>query len=217
MVYNRIVSDITQGVELKKYQSKRLKDLNYNDDMLSHWGIQHFHLGAALGKDGFVSRTGDLLFIHFTNSQAYIIGLFPHNNWCDLDIIEKIHQNWPEILIEHKYSSNDQFLTEEEYKTLRAKNYNALVTVQDGTKYLPPGSGVMCDGTPIGAINKLQKLMMIFEKSFNDISLNIDQIFESDPKKQKSDTVTIGLEINDMNQRCVYVIKETGHRFTLNY
>lgn len=215
--YNQIVSDITKGEKLKKYQSRRLKTLDYNDDMLSHWGIQHFHLGDILEKDGFVKRTGDLLFIHFTDTKAHIIGLFSHSDWCDLDIIETIHKNWPEILIKYKYGSHESPLTEEEYKTLRAKNCNAFIAVQDGTEYFPPGSGVMGDGTPILAMNKLQKLMMIFEKSFEDISLNIDQIFESDPKKQKSDIVTIGLEINDINQRCVYVIKETDHRFTLNY
>ena len=34
--------------------------------MLSHWGIQHFHLGDVVESDGFVKRTKELLFVHFS-------------------------------------------------------------------------------------------------------------------------------------------------------
>lgn len=215
--YREILNDISQGRDLKKYQSRKLKNIDYNDDMLSHWGIQHFHLGDILENDGFVSRTSDLLFIHFTDTQAHIIGLYSHGDWLDLDIIETIHKNWPEILIEYKSTSIKEPLTSENYRALREKNYNTFVMMQDGTEYFPPGAGVMCDGTPILAINRLQKLMMVFEREFDNISLNINQILDSDPNKRTTDVATIGLEMDDFNHRFIYKIKETGHLFTLNY
>src|SRR5690554_5425257 len=58
--YEDIVNSIKSGKCLKKYQSRNLKNLHYDDDMLSHWGVQHLHLGQIIEQDGFVARTGDL-------------------------------------------------------------------------------------------------------------------------------------------------------------
>lgn len=217
--YQRILLDIKNGNSLKKYQSRKLKKLNYNDDMLSHWNIQHFHLGGTIESDGFVNRTSELLFIHFSHTQAHIIGVFSHGDWCDLDVIEIIHENWPTLLyqFESQNSKPKKPLTEKEHKALRKNNCNATIVMKDGTEYLPPGIGVMSNGDSILVRTKIHQIILNFEKAFNDISLNINMILDQDPQKRKSDTLTIGLEMNEVSQRCVYVIKETGHRFTLNY
>ena len=76
--YTAIKSDIEAGNPLRKYQSRKLKQLDYDDDMLSHWGIQHLHLSLECQSDGFVKRTGELLFVHFDSAYAHIIGIFNH-------------------------------------------------------------------------------------------------------------------------------------------
>lgn len=215
--YQKIVSDIQLGNALNKYQSRNLKRLDYDDDMLSHWRIQHFHLGDTVENDGFVSRTSDLLFIHFSKSQAHIIGIFSHGDWCDLDIIETIHKNWPNLLTSFKSETTSEPLTEEQYKILRSKGYNTTVRVQDGTEYHSPGCGVVANGSPVEAFTNVQRILIKFENSFNEISMNIDQILEADPQRRTTEIATIGLEMNEVNQRFVYIVKETGHRFTLNY
>lgn len=215
--YKKIIIDIEEGNSLNKYQSRNLKKLDYDDDMLSHWRIQHFHLGNVVEGDGFVERTSDLLFIHFSNSQAHIIGIFSHGDWCDLDIIETIHENWPNLLISFKTESTSEPLTEEQYKILRRKGYNTTVRVKDGTEYHPPGFGVVANGSPVEAITNVQRILITFEKSFDSISANIDQILEADPQKRTTEIATIGLEMDEANRRFVYIIKETGHRFTLDY
>lgn len=217
MAYQKIVSDIKLGNLLNKYQSRNLKRLNYDDDMLSHWRIQHFHLGDTVESDGFVSRTSDLLFIHFSKSQAHIIGIFSHGDWCDFDIIETIHNNWPSLLISYKSESTSEPLTQEQYKILRSKGYNTTISVQDGTEYHSPGFGVVANGSPVEAITNIQRILIKFENSFNEISMNIDQILEADPQKRTTEIATIGLEMDEVNQRFVYIVKETGHRFSLNY
>jgi hypothetical protein len=120
--YDNIVSDIENGNPLRKYQSRNLKNLNYDDDMLSHWGIQHLHLGEVIESDGFINRTGKLLFVYFTNESANIIGFFGHGAWCDLDLIEIMHANWPQELSVYKKDSDARKLTTDEYQALRSIN-----------------------------------------------------------------------------------------------
>lgn len=215
-VYEKIVSDITSGLPLKHYQSRTLKDINFNDDMLSHWKIQHFHLGDTIDNDGFVNRTGDLLFIYFTADIAYMIGVYSHGAWSDLSIIEVIHKNWPDELIKFNSTEKSKSLTSQEYKQLRANGYNTTVTVSDGTEYFGPGFGVMSGHAPIETTIAVDRIIEQFRRDFELICLNFDQILDFDPNKASlKNIVTIGMEMNDELQKFVYKINETGHRFTL--
>ncbi|EJS2611616.1 hypothetical protein NW622_004263 [Vibrio alginolyticus] len=213
--YSRIKSDVIAGCNLKKYQSRSLKRLDYDDDMLSHWGIQHFHLGYDIESDGFVSRTGDLLFVHFTSSTAHILGIFGHGSWCDLDLIEIMHCNWPEHMSQYKMSDSMIPLTEDNYKVLRKKNANANIAVKDGTEYMAPGMGVTSNGAPIQARFNSDKLIFVLNGYFEAIVDSLEQILNFSPETQKLAEVTIGLELNDELKDFVFVIKETGFRFTI--
>jgi hypothetical protein len=217
VAYTEIVKDIIEGKPLKKYQSRNLKRINYNDDMLSHWKIQHFHLGRNIEEDGFVERTKDLLFIFFVKCKAYILGIFSHGDWCDTSIIEILHSNWPTELLLYKSENTGKFLTAEEHRVLRKKNFNTTITMQDGTEYFGPGLGVMLGGSPVEAVQNARKVMMSFERDFEIISLNIDLILNSDPNnKLIADAVTIGLEMNHEQRKFIYKIYETGFRFSLD-
>ncbi|MFV5592797.1 hypothetical protein [Acinetobacter junii] len=219
--YENIKNDILCGHPLKKYQSKRLKSLTFNDDMLSHWKIQHFHLGETLESDGFIKRTGDLLFLYFTNNEAFIVGFFNHDSWCDLDIIETLHINWPELLLkfkkkEDKSSLSPKKLTSEEHAILRKKRYSTYIIVNDGTEYLAPGLGVTGNGVSIEVnINSMQVIHML-NNDFQIIVDNIDQILASDPFSRTTSIVTIGMEMDEVNKRFIFKIKETGFLFSLS-
>lgn len=214
--YEEIVDSIKAGKCLKKYQSRKLKNLHYDDDMLSHWGIQHLHLSQNVEQDGFVTRTGALLFIHFSDSEAHVLGLFAHGAWCDLDLIQLIHNNWPEQLAVYRSSSNAVPLTEEQHKTLRKKHANANVTVSDGTEYMGPGMGVTSNGAPLYAVLNSDKVIFMFNRAFDLIKENIEQILNSDPKKRQSETITVGIEFLHDSNTIVYKIKETGFVFTIS-
>ncbi len=213
--YDVIVTDISKGHELMKYQSRSLKNLDYDDDMLSHWAIQHFHLGNNIERDGFVSRTKSLLFIHFSQEEAHIIGVFNHSSWCYLDIIEKIHRNWPQELAVFKSGSDARPLTETEYKILRKKHANTNVRVKDGTEYLCPGMGVTANGSPIFSVINSDKVIFMFNQAFESIQENIRLILESDPEKRESKNITIGMDMYHEQNAIVYKIKETDFKFTL--
>ena len=214
--YQEIISDIENGNDLKKYQSRNLKKLDYDDDMLSHWGIQHFHLGQTIEDDGYVKRSGDLLFIHFSEINAHILGFFNHGAWIDLEIIEILHENWPQELAVFRSGSNTAPLTESDYKALRKKHANANVTVQDGTEYLSPGMGVTANGAPFFAVLNSDKVIFMFNRAFELIRENIALILESDPEQRTSETITIGMEIVDSTRSVAYHIKETDFKFTLS-
>lgn len=213
--YERIKQDILNGNSLKKYQSRMLKELDYDDDMLSHWGIQHLHLGLQVQSDGYVERTGELLFVFFKGANAYIIGVYNHKSWCDLDIIESIHKNWPSELALYKSNSNAPSLTEEQHKILRDKNSCCNITVSDGTEYMPPGVGVTANGAPITAIFNSDKIIHTFNIAFATIKENIQIILESDPEKRTSEILTIGMRICHDSKDFIYTIKETGLEFKM--
>lgn len=219
--YENIKNDILHGHPLKKYQSRRLKSLTFNDDMLSHWKIHHFHLGETLESDGFIKRTGDLLFLYFTNNEAFIVGFFSHDSWCDLDIIETLHINWPELLLEFKNPDSKsnlppKKLTSEEHAILRKKRYSTYIVVNDGTEYLAPGLGVTGNGASIQAnINSMQVIHM-FNNEFQKVVDNIDQIIASDPLGRSTSIATIGMEMDEVNKRFVFKIEETGFLFSLS-
>ncbi|EPF7979288.1 hypothetical protein [Vibrio harveyi] len=213
--YEQIKSDIVAGNDLRKYQSRNLKKLDYDDDMLSHWGIQHFHLSYDVESDGFVSRTGDLLFIHFTSSTARILGIFNHRSWCNIDLIEILHRNWAEHMSEYKVERSMKALTETNYKTLRKKNTNANIVVEDGTEYIAPGMGVTSNGAPIHATFNSDKLIFMFNGYFDAIVDNLEQVLSYSPVSQNLSEITIGLELNSELRDFVFVVKETGFRFTI--
>ena len=215
IAYEEIINSVKAGSCLKKYQSRKLKSLHYDDDMLSHWGIQHLHLGQNLEQDGFVVRTRDLLFVHFSNSEAHVLGVFDHGAWCDLDLVQIMHDNWPEKMEAYKLNSNSGVLTEEEHKTLRKKHANANVTVSDGTEYLCPGRGVTVNGAPLYAVLNTQNVIFMFNRAFELIENNIEKILSSDPEKRRSETITVGIEIIHDSNAIAYKIKETGFVFTL--
>lgn len=48
--------------------------------------------------NGFVNRTGPVLFARFDEQNAYLINVWSHGNWTNQDMIRIIHNNWPESI-----------------------------------------------------------------------------------------------------------------------
>ncbi|ELH7532800.1 hypothetical protein M2F96_22255 [Vibrio vulnificus] len=213
--YAKIKKDIETGEPLRKYQSRKLKQLDYDDDMLSHWGIQHLHLSDELQGDGFVQRTGDLLFVHFDNCSARIIGIFNHSSWCDLDLIEIMHSNWPDRMSAFRMESGIRKLTEEEHKVLRGKHANANIVLDDGTEYMNPGFGVTSNGSPINAVLNSDKVIAMLNHQFETIKVNMPQILEAAKCRETLNNVTIGLEVDNRTKQLVFKIKEIDFYFTI--
>ena len=102
---------------------------------------------------GFVKRTLFLLFCHFTASDAYFIGVFDHDSFSSQNVMQIMHDNWPNTLDEYRLHgmTGDQ-LTEEQVRELSRKRMNYVLTMQDSTVYLPPGNGTTLSGENVADI-----------------------------------------------------------------
>ena len=152
-----IIEDIEAGTDITPRLSRFIIDWTYNDSMLSDWGIYHLHLGRSLDPDGFIARTGSLLFARFDDANAYIFGVFDHKSWTNQEIVEIAHANWPSTIAQYKLNVEQIYTpaTSGDRKTLRAARINALVQLKDGSVYSPIGGGMALDGTPIVISSKL--------------------------------------------------------------
>lgn len=145
---NEIERKIRLGEEITSHLSTRIKNVNYDDDLLNHWGIHHLHLGIAMRPDGFVDRTDLLIFCRFSDANAYFLEVLPHQgSWTLQRLVQVIHDNWPAALDEFRAPGvKGNGLTDAQVKRLRDNNINHVVQVSDGTVYLPSGGGASGSG-----------------------------------------------------------------------
>ena len=151
------------------------------DRLYIHWGIHHLHLGRYLEPDGFMERTGPLLFCRFDNKNAYFINVFPHSStsWTDQDMIRILHDNWPESIEIYRLRGViglDRTITNENIRTLRDGNVNTAVEVREGVVYIPPGGGVSSSGHPADSIRAYDRAVVNLEQMEKVISENIENI-----------------------------------------
>lgn len=144
-----VEAKIRAGDDLAPYLSKRTTNPGDLDALLNHWGIFHLHMGETMGDDGFVARTDQLLFCRFTEEAAYLIGVHPHKDaWPRTEMMRVIHDNWPETIAHWRaHGVTGDTLSDAEVANLRNMNVNHLLSMPDGTVYLPPGGGTTSAGS----------------------------------------------------------------------
>jgi hypothetical protein len=65
------------------------------DLLIADWGIHHLHLSTSIEADGFVGRTDDLLFAAFTPTDAYLIDIYAHGAWTEIELMRVVADHWP--------------------------------------------------------------------------------------------------------------------------
>jgi len=187
---------IIQGNSLKPYLSRRvdhIDDEQFYDNLLSDWNIHHFHLGTTMRSDGFVERTGSLLFATLDNDYFYEIAIMDHkDHWTEKELLETINANWPELTrihMLHAISTRSNF-SNDAIKKFRANGIQTLVSLTDGKVLIPAGGGYSTDGTPMDVIQnsdcmmiRLRNIQKVFEQ------LNYERI-PDEYKTRKSLTIT---------------------------
>jgi hypothetical protein len=91
---DEITAKIGAGEDLTPHLSKGVANPVKDDLMIADWRIHHLHLSTAIGGDGFVKRSGDLLFAAFDPDDAYLIGIYPHGGWAQQEVAEILIRNW---------------------------------------------------------------------------------------------------------------------------
>ncbi|NOI12188.1 hypothetical protein [Vibrio alginolyticus] len=174
---NEIVNKLLHGDDVNALLSNRVRKLNqrkFADLLLAEWGIHHLHFEE--------SRSNELLFIYFSESDAYLIDILQHEKadgsvvtWTNTDLIQVMHDNWPAVLQPYVFKENSQspVLTTEERRTLRNRAVTTTVIVSDGTEYMPMGGGYSASKHPTRAIVRsnilyrtVKQLQTIVEENF---------------------------------------------------
>ncbi|MHC3995735.1 hypothetical protein ACXWTF_12995 [Thiomicrolovo sp. ZZH C-3] len=171
------------GDSLKPHLSKFVRWHDKYDNLISDWGVHHFHLGAGLEADGhFIQRTGPLLFGIVRDDAVYAVDVYAHGAWTDDSIIEVVHRNWPQLIAHCKadgvLDTALKGLTPAQRAELRKANLNASITVADGTIYHSPGGGITSAGIGIGttmSVNRLNRFTRDLQAALPEVVTGVKQ------------------------------------------
>ena len=134
------------------------------DGLLWHYGMHHFHLGRETDKDGFVERSGYLLFAIVAPLDAYFVDVRRHParrgiGWVSQDLPRIVHSNWPKLIeksVLNGVSGVD--LTDEQMQELRRKNCSYAMNI-DGRVIAPLLYGTAGDGSSMLCTMRASRLM----------------------------------------------------------
>ncbi|GAB3048269.1 hypothetical protein [Spirosoma pulveris] len=204
-----IEQKIEKGETLRSHLSTRITDLNYNDPMLNDWGIYHLHLGTAIEPNGFVSRTGALLFAFIDKKNVYFLAIGDHNSWTDLALMEILHRDFPEAIEKFKADivMADGILASGDIKKLRPR-VNYMLTLSDGTIYHSIGGGVTTSGVGIkvatGASYHLKMVLYYEDAVKNNLDIIGDFVKDRIPENDYVlDIEFVGWE-GDLNKPVIH-------------
>lgn len=134
------------------------------DGLLWHYGMHHFHLGRETNKDGFIERSGYLLFAIVAPLDAYFVDVRRHParhgiGWVSQDLPRIVHSNWPKLIeksVLNGVSGVD--LTDEQMQELRLKNCSYAMNI-DGRAIAPLLYGTAGDGSSMLCTMRASRLM----------------------------------------------------------
>ena len=153
--------------------TKRIRDLNNEDFLLSDWGIYHLHINDSF-ENGFIKRSMYLLLVLIDSDNAYFIKCINHPvagdslPWGLKEYLEIIDKNWP-FLTDSWIINRDRdvqlttHFTEEEYVSLRKHGINACVELTNGKIVMGIGGGIAGDLSPSKAVfisNKFKRELL---------------------------------------------------------
>lgn len=170
-----IIDEIEAGTDLRAHLSRRVKTAHQSgaegerlgnrrdrDLLVADWGIHHLHLTITVQSDGYVGRSGDLLFGVFTASDAFLIGIYPHGSWGLKEMLEILARNWPDDGPMHRLRGVvglTQEWGDRELMQLRAAGIATAAVMIDGEAWTPAAIGQTLGGTPLMATQRGNALM----------------------------------------------------------
>jgi hypothetical protein len=189
--FDQLVAKITAGQDLTPHLSTRVRNgydtpslANYAkrvdlDLMLAEWHVHHLHLSHKLRGDGFVERTGPLLFAVFTAADAFLIDIFRHGDWTKEAIAHILIDEWPQFGFVHEAKDIvglERHVTEAERAELRASGISSPFIEHRGKFYMVGFGGVTSAGTPVAATRYAMFVMRAAKKFADHVAANPDFI-----------------------------------------
>jgi len=155
-----IVKKFADGIDVNPHLSKTISNIDFKDMLLNDWGIYHFHLGEKIDSSGFIERTADVLFGIITNTNAYLVDIMPHDNWSEINLLEIIDANWPQLLETREVKG---FIPEwtikknDEVFEMRKARLNYMVELKNGKIFNPNNMGYASSGHTISSVLNAQR------------------------------------------------------------
>ena len=147
----QLIEKAESGQDLKPHLSTQINKPDYPDLMFYDWGIFHFHLGTNPHprRQGFVERTGDLLFAiaHSPTARMYLIDIHPHDGgFTNQDLLRILDENWTDILapdtlkrcVGLPYNASDS-----DIDSLRKAGIDPILQTPGGRVLTPRGGGII--------------------------------------------------------------------------
>jgi hypothetical protein len=204
---------IAQGQDLTLYLSRLLRRPDYDDPLLNHWGIHHIHLGTEMESDGFVKRTGPVLFCRFDETNAYFINVLPHGSWAKQEMVGVLHRNWPDSIRQFRLNGViglARAVSDQDVQKLRKGNVNSMVEIEEGVVYAPMGGGFATSGISVDVvrhadycIERLRSMQQAVIDNITEIAKDAENMGVALPKRPqfgldvKGDEI-YAIEINSM-------------------
>ncbi|GAB2845487.1 hypothetical protein [Hymenobacter ruber] len=154
------IERIESGRNLRPHMSRGVKKVANRDALRYDWGIHHFHLGATLAPDGFVTRTEPILFAWVAHNAVYMLGLYPHGAWTQQEVLQVLYRNWPALLSPYtiRGASLTHILTDQEVALARKAGVTVAFQVAEGVAIVPPGGGMPTSKHSFRAVRDSDKL-----------------------------------------------------------
>lgn len=71
------------GSDIWPWLSKLIDRPSFEVGLFNDYWVVHFHLGVGFGGDGYIKRTGELLFAVVDAVTVHEIGIFYHGEWYE--------------------------------------------------------------------------------------------------------------------------------------
>lgn len=164
----KLLDCLCTGQDLQPYFSKDVYNLDFVDDMFNDWGVLHLHLGdRPYPKDPrFIDRTGPLLFLYLSDSDAYLINIYNHGDWSRESILQTVLNNWPHLLRPYVIQGATgvvQPLTDKQRTEARKAGMATFIELRaaDGTPVVlvPPGLGMTTSRDPVQDVRTYGKIV----------------------------------------------------------
>jgi hypothetical protein len=204
---------VLDGEPLWPWKSKFIDDHSYEDQMFNDFGLLHFHLGNGLGSGGYVNRTGELLFALVTRDSVHEVGIFNHQDWFELDLLNIVEANWPALLDSYAVPALSLAWapqSADEVRKMRKANINMTFALDSGRYIQSPGGGQASDGTSVEAVTSAIHWTKLFKRMESKILEDIRLLIQEGTLEDKANTVVL-----ELNEAQVSAFLPDTHRWIL--
>ena len=222
-VLESIKSKARKGESLRAYQSRNIENPLFNDALLNDWDIHHLHLGKQLDSDGFVARTGPVLFVRVTHDTFYLLDVMRHGPvyqpWIKKKLVRVIHEHWPDSIAVSRLKwvvDLEVNPSEQAVGQLRKAGIVTMLKMDDGTIYGPIGGGYSVSGTSLEVVEDTLRYFRLVDRIEEHCKENASEFMIGANTQGHTNSTDFHIELLGIGHGYASVLEQhTGTRFRI--